>query len=597
MVGGRALSTVRGVDDTANMARIDRLMADDPGMTERQAILVIDPEEGNVRRLQKKLQIRRETQAADLRRSVCARHAEAYPVAADEQDGDLRLSVRMPLPGPGDAGDSVTVVVEVDAGGGRGRASGLSCNVVVTGMGVQRSPFPGPMGGLRALGLASRPVGGVLVDDEASDAVRLLSTVLRDAWVGAGLPPGDDLLRDAWAHEAARLGDGGLDRVRNLMGADGRRIAACYHEAPAGLLSTVLTVGPDPARRAVLRDLSAFGGTDLAATDPDLVAAHVGRPVELLVHVLRKRQAGPGRAVDLSDAIWLHGLMGRRALPPVPDRVLGLLLRVRGSVDPARCPDDADAAGLVAILDAVPDMPVSSVAGVDVALDMVLARIGSGPDGTLPYGTVAARLRHAGGGSLARALTLVTSGVEALHSHVVAGLLVPTVVMDALAHDGTDPGCLARALSSVLDSAPWRSRFDRQAREMLESGRDLAQLADAVMRLGDPEPCFPGHDVTQRSVAEAVARWSSARSRCSDLDAAWDSLSPGFVPRWRIGGRRAWADRTRPSVREALAGQDLGGGAIRRGLRTIVDRVEANLGMIEDQGVRHERLPARHVGR
>ena len=542
-------------------------MAEGAYPSQSQAIVAYYGNDGDKRRIEVKLKERRKARLAAHMAEVAARHAEVWPAWSNDDGMDFRFEVRIPVP---DGGEALAVTVDL---GGKGRpGQGLSCNAVACAAAATDIVVPwhgGFYGALEALGVAHQAVDGVLADRWPDcDAVRALGRSLHAAWLDAGVQGHPGLAARAEAHEAARLSAAGLDRLRGMVGDDGGRIAACFADFPLELVRTALVGGMDTARRSVLAALAPFAGRDLAAMDPDVVAGYVGRPLELLGPLLETRGVGPGRPVTASDAAWLDAVVGRRAVTPAPDRVLATLLRLRGAVDQHRCSTDADAAGLVALLAAAGEYRDGVVA------DLLLQRLGTGPDAALGYGAAATGLRDAWDGDLASAVGAVTLGVEAWCADVAADLLVPGVVSDVAMAAG-DPKRAQRFVAGAFVTARWLGLLEEAARDMVLGGRTMGALALAVRRRGCPSAADVPFRLFGSRMSEAVAGLSSPLAGAGGLDAAWERQGPHLVPRWRVGGRAAWADRVREAFRDAGAGGPTTIGLFRRGVRTLVALGEA----------------------
>ena len=561
------------VNDESVLARIRAMKVANPGMSDREAIRRCESDHRQHRRLQDRLTEERRRGRAGLKGDVADAHASSHPVSRDTVDGVTRLSAAVPV-----EGGVASVTVTFDAGAPGRRPGGIRCDVVWHGKGIR--PWPGQRGALDALGLAPAERDGVLaMPDGACPAVAASADALVRAWLAAGVPPSPELVDEALGVEADRYDDLGMSALAGLWDADGAFVVATCGDL--ALAATAAMPGMDPARRMLLRSLGTLAGEAVAAMPHEEARCWSSRVHECLVTLHGPESALArrlGRGLALPDAAWLDRTVGRHDLPPVAPGTLALLVRFRGCVSPSRVATARDAAGLVALVDAVEVLADGDAQAADVVLDLLADRLDRGGDDR-GYGDVVADLgalqvdgaglvgrRMAGLPGLAPALAAATLGIERLRERVALALLVPTFAMSC--PEAPDVESCERL------AGPLGDRVAANSLEMVAGGRDMVALSRLALSFDlddDAAHLVAGYDVPSASVDAALRRRLVAAVDDASLDGDWAMLSRWLVPRWRLDGRSLYADRVRPlhavgkdpSLLPALAG------AVRKGISRL----------------------------
>ncbi len=528
----------RGYDESLMGMEVRRVLARDPTMSERQAILETDANEGNLRRHQGKLLASRKQDGADAQ-------AVGYPATLCEEGGVTTFSASAPH---GDGRIAVTLrFAAARAAGGR---PGLTSSLV-TRHGDGRSQVDvDPCEALRLLGLGLVPERGALVAHAGAPPVAvILGGELHRRWKATGCRDVPGLLPEAVEREWERLRVGGLDAVSTLVDHGTRRLAAC-HSGRVDPATLARALGPDADRplRSVLHAMASFACPEAAVMSTAETHEWLGRPVDMLVRVLDHSHDGTlHRPVTHADAAWLTGLLGHRDVEPVGPEAT-LLVRSRLRIDPSRVETDHDAAALVRLAQAAHVVARATRSDPAAIMDMVLGRLADAADRARGLGEVTARLDDEpmdGDGllgpslralpSFPRSIAALSVGVERLCERVAIDLVLPTLALD----DQAGPH---RARPDGETVAAALRRIEAVARDMVVQGRGVPEQVAAVT--GSRVTEHASDDATPFALDLATALDVTCRAQRSGeaLDAAWRRHAPSLSPRWRDGGRTAVTD-------------------------------------------------------
>ncbi len=592
----------KGYDDAENIARVRALMSRD-GTTRRQAIIAVVGER-NLRRIEMKMrrldQMLEEDSAdvetATVRLLTHAEHAAMFPARLHEDGDDLVFEVLAPDAGPSanphgtpSEEPGTRFVLHACAGRRQGATVGAA---TVRGVRAGKPSVDGATdaadiykakGGLDALGLSHEIREGMIVPREGTNEVlRRLATALANAWsLGAdpvfGLlgQPDEDLYLHAIEMERERLEVAGLGRVRDALDGRALRVLATvdqfegrYHVTGA---SEKLDGGPG---LGLLDSLTPFLKGALYALDAGEARRFEGRPREMLAKYLRHWTTSPVRAPDggdVSDAEvdWLFRVFGNKPIPPLSTRAIELLLSQRHAIDEMRAASDVDAAGLASIFRSMADQSYhrsTEVWKLREQAARILGRLNDGPDASLGYGEVTARLRSVGdepGEGLERFCTDTVADeplaqaigwvirAQDLPFLALDRLVMPSLALAVMQREAVGPAEAEARLRKACNVA--FGLFSEQAiglaRDMVGSGLDLAGLAAQGRKAkihgleGMPGLGRYGGIVRACPIAEAAGvNWEHPPF----VEQEWDSLSALLVRRWRCGGpdlvRTAMAD-------------------------------------------------------
>ncbi len=558
-------------NDGPILANVQALKAADPSLSDRQAITRSVPSEKDIRRVQGRIKREKGRRHEAIKAEVAATHADRHPVTRATTAGVTKLTASVPFPGGGVA----SIDVKIDIGSGGRSPGGITCGVVWHGHGP--SPWPGQCGALDALGLGMVDEDGVLcLPRGPAPAAQASAGSLRDAWIAAGVPSSRTLSDEALGVETERYADLAIPALASRWDVDAAFVAATCGDL--ALVAVAAPLGLDPARRMLLRSLGTLAGAAVASLPHEEARGWSSRPVECLVALNGPRSALAsrlGRPLALADAAWLDRTIGRWDLAPVPARAQATLLRFRGCIDPSRVANARDAAGLVAMMDAVDAIADGDARLADGVLDLLADRLDKGGDGR-GYAEVVADLRAmtvASAGLVGRrvaslpgiapALAAATVGVERLRESVALSLLVPTMALSGVGRG--DPDTCERVAAAVAD------RVAVHSRDMVVADRGIVSLASVALSfdLREDAPDDVGaYRVPVASVLATLCDWSVEGVDDSPLSDAWATLSRWLVPRWRMDGRPLYADRVRDLGIMGETGRGPGriGAAVRRGL-------------------------------
>ena len=346
-----------GYDDANVIEAVLGMMARDPGLSRRQAIIQVTGGDEQLRRIEIKMKDAEDEhgKGVPLRRAIAEVHAERFPMSLDEADEgcvfgyegcDLAHSGTVGL-AAGRSGKSLAFVA-TRGSAGQARASRRAVggdSLDFFAVDQRRASDADVRGNLADLGLLCAVASGVLVDGVNHVALGLADS-LAARWEAHGFPAGEHM-GEAVAHETARMEACGLGKLREAIGADGLQLMSRSTDD-----RTVSLVGSrkERSRVAMLAAAGGLAGIVAGAEGTDHREALREALIDRHVHM----DVGMRHPGEDEVASFVATFSDRR-LAPVTDDVVDKLLWELPHLDLGRLPDTASKAALARFLGNVDD--------------------------------------------------------------------------------------------------------------------------------------------------------------------------------------------------------------------------------------------------